>query len=44
MRRKDREVTEVATIKQIVAQCLVLRLAITQADYPYIVPVNFGYE
>ncbi|MCD1023839.1 pyridoxamine 5'-phosphate oxidase family protein [Enterococcus sp. SMC-9] len=44
MRRKDREVTEVATIKQIVAQCLVLRLAMTQADYPYIVPVNFGYE
>lgn len=44
MRRKDREVTDFAAIQQIVADCGVLRLGINDGGYPYVVPVNFGYE
>lgn len=44
MRRKDREVTDFHTILEIVDQCHVLRLGLSDGEYPYIVPVNFGYQ
>ena len=44
MRRKDREVTELETVKEIIRQCDVLRLGLADGDYPYIVPMNFGWE
>ena len=46
MRRKDREVTNFETIRQIIDSCEVLRIGLSDPEdplYPYIVPVNFGY-
>lgn len=45
MRRKDREVTDFEIIKQIIEDCDVIRIGLCDGDnYPYIVPLNFGYE
>jgi len=44
MQRKDREVTERADIADILARAPVIRLGINGSPYPYVVPVNFGYE
>lgn len=44
MRRKDREITDFAEIVAIMRKCDVCRLAIHDEPYPYIVPVNFGFE
>ena len=44
MRRKDREVTNIIEILQIVEKAKVLHLALFDADYPYIVPLHYGYE
>lgn len=44
MRRKDREVTELEAVMEIIRQCDVLRLGLADGDYPYIVPMNFGWE
>lgn len=44
MRRKDREVTDFQSLVNIIRQCQVCRLALHDGDYPYIVPVNFGFE
>lgn len=43
MRRKDREVTDFNTIVGIIDECDIIRLGISDGDYPYIVPVNFAY-
>lgn len=43
MRRKDREVTDFATIIRMIDSCEILRLGLADGDFPYIVPVNFGY-
>ena len=44
MRRKDREVTGFSEIMKIVEQCEIVRLGLSDGDYPYIVPMNFAYE
>ena len=44
MRRKDREVTDFEIIKQIIDECEVIRIGLSDGEYPYIVPMNFGYE
>ena len=44
MRRKDREVTNIIEILQIIEKEKVLHLALFDADYPYIVPLHYGYE
>ncbi len=44
MRRKDREVTDFNTIVSIIDECNVLRIGLADDDYPYIVPLNFGYR
>lgn len=44
MRRKDREVTNVDEIEAIMERCDVCRVAINDEVYPYILPVNFGFE
>lgn len=44
MRRKDREVNEFETIKQIIAECDTIRIGLSDGKYPYIVPLSFGYE
>ncbi|HIV85988.1 MAG TPA: pyridoxamine 5'-phosphate oxidase family protein [Candidatus Monoglobus merdigallinarum] len=44
MRRKDREVTDINEIKDILSKAEVLRLALNNGEYPYILPVNFGFK
>ena len=44
MRRKDREITHIRTILDLVSECKVCRLAMTDGGVPYIVPLNYGYE
>ncbi len=44
MRRKDREVTDIADILGIIQKCDVCRLALAEDNVPYVVPMNFGYE
>ncbi|MBP1047323.1 pyridoxamine 5'-phosphate oxidase family protein [Enterococcus sp. BWM-S5] len=44
MRRKDREILDLEKIKEIVEACHVVRLAMFDEPFPYIVPVNFGYH
>lgn len=44
MRRKDREITDIHTILELVSECKVCRLAMTDGGVPYIVPLNYGYE
>ena len=42
MRRKDREITDMNEIIEIMKKCGVCRLALFDEEYPYIVPLNFG--
>ena len=44
MRRSDREVTDISEIIEIIKKCDVCRLALSENNIPYIVPINFGYE
>jgi nitroimidazol reductase NimA-like FMN-containing flavoprotein (pyridoxamine 5'-phosphate oxidase superfamily) len=43
MRRKDREITDFNEIIEIIKKCDVCRLALHDTEYPYIVPLNFGF-
>lgn len=43
MRRKDREITDLDEMISIIDQCDVCRLALFDQEYPYILPLNFGY-
>lgn len=42
MRRSDREVTELSDIVSIFEKCDVCRIALSDGEVPYIVPLNFG--
>lgn len=44
MRRKDREVTDLDNIFQIIEKCPVIHIAMTDHGKPYVVALNFGYE
>ncbi len=45
MRREDREITSFDEQLKIIDQCDVVRLGLVDDDgYPYILPLNFGYE
>jgi nitroimidazol reductase NimA-like FMN-containing flavoprotein (pyridoxamine 5'-phosphate oxidase superfamily) len=44
MRRKEKEITSIAEIEEIIAAAAVCRLAMVDGDKPYIVPLCFGYE
>jgi len=43
MRRNDREVTDPARIREIVAACTCCRLGLCDGGKAYIVPLNFGF-
>ena len=42
MRRKDREITDPAKIREIMRCCQVCRLGLRDGERVYVVPVNFG--
>ena len=44
MRRTDREITDPEEIRKILAQAKILHLGLIDGDFPYIVPLHFGYE
>lgn len=44
MRRSDRQINELSEIVRIIESCDVCRIALTEGNLPYIVPMNFGYE
>ncbi|MGI6736867.1 MAG: pyridoxamine 5'-phosphate oxidase family protein [Anaerovoracaceae bacterium] len=44
MRRKDREVTEIDRIFDIVDHCSVVHLGMVDRGHPYVTALNFGYE
>lgn len=44
MRRKDREITDFADIVDILRRCDTVRLGIHGGEYPYIVPLSFGFS
>lgn len=44
MRRKDKEVVDIEDIIKIIKKCDVCRLGIFDDEYPYIIPLNFGYN
>lgn len=44
MRRKDREVTDKKEIIEILDKCDTVRIALNDNEYPYIVPMSFGYD
>ena len=44
MRRKDREVTDVGGIEEILLQCKTCHVAMADDGMPYVVPLNFGYR
>lgn len=43
MRRKDREVTDFNEIIKIIDECDIIRIGLSDGDFPYIVPLNFAY-
>ena len=43
MRRKDREITDFATIVSFIDECEIVRIGLADGDFPYIVPMNFAY-
>lgn len=44
MRKEQREVKEFEKIVDIIDKCQVVRLGLMGREYPYIVPLTFGYE
>ena len=44
MRRKDREITNIEEIIEIIKKCDVCRLAFFDDEFPYIIPLNFGFR
>ncbi|HNR42822.1 MAG TPA: pyridoxamine 5'-phosphate oxidase family protein [Bacteroidales bacterium] len=43
MRRKDREISDIAEIEEVIRKSDVCRIAIANEDLPYIVTMSFGY-
>jgi nitroimidazol reductase NimA-like FMN-containing flavoprotein (pyridoxamine 5'-phosphate oxidase superfamily) len=44
MRRKDKEINNVSAIRDIIRNALICRLALSDDNSPYVVPLCFGYR
>ena len=44
MRRKDKEIKDINLIQSIIRKASVCRIALSDDNKPYVVPVNFGYK
>lgn len=44
MLKKEREVKDLAQIKHILSKSSIAHIAINNGTYPYVVPLNYGYE
>lgn len=43
MRRKDREVTDIAVVEDILKRAAVVHLGMAEGGKPYVVPMHYGY-
>lgn len=44
MRRKDREVSDILTLTNILNKCKTASIAMIDGDMPYVIPLSYGYE
>ena len=44
MRKKEREITDISEIEEIIRKSINCRIGLVDGDEPYVVPVCFGYE
>ena len=44
MRRKDREITGIDELLDIVKKCKVCRIGLSENNIPYVIPLNYGYD
>ncbi len=44
MRIKEREITSLDEVLQILQEGQVMRVAMNDGAYPYVIPVNYGYH
>ncbi|ORC33852.1 hypothetical protein B4O97_14405 [Marispirochaeta aestuarii] len=44
MRRKDKEITDNSLIDEILSNNTVCRVALSDGDTPYVIPMNYGYK
>ena len=44
MRRKDKEIKDKKEIESIIKRAKVCRIALSDNNMPYIIPVNYGYK
>ncbi len=44
MRRKDREITDICKIEEIIAGARYMHLGMFDGDFPYVVPLHYGYK
>ena len=44
MRRKDKEIVDKEIMESIVQKAIVCRIALSDNNMPYLIPVNFGYK
>jgi uncharacterized protein len=44
MKRKDKEITDIRIIESILLEADICRIALSDNNIPYIVPMNFGYS
>ena len=44
MRRKDREITDPAEMAEIIRSARLMRIALVDGDWPFLVPVFYGYD
>jgi nitroimidazol reductase NimA-like FMN-containing flavoprotein (pyridoxamine 5'-phosphate oxidase superfamily) len=44
MRRKERKITDIDEKLKIIEKCKVCRLGLSENNYPYIIPLNYGFS
>jgi len=44
MRRKDKEMTDIDEMVDVIKKCKVCRLGLSENNFPYIIPLNYGYS
>ena len=44
MRRKEREVVDFSEMLDILSRCQTIRMGMKGSDFPYVVPISFGFE
>lgn len=43
MTRRERQITDMSEIRDILDRCMIVHLGLVDGDEPYVVPMNYGY-